>query len=165
MARKDKVQKTNAMRELEVAGVAYEAIAFEEPDPSGTRDLGVQIAHMLGHDPLQGFKTLVCAGPAGAHVVCCIPSSAELDLKKAAALAGVKNLSLIHVKELEPLTGYVRGGCSPVGMKKQFPTLLDETCELFDEIYISGGRLGLTLRVPTEPLVAHLGAQVGDICR
>lgn len=83
MARKDKVQKTNAMRELEVAGVAYEAIAFEEPDPSGTRDLGVQIAHMLGHDPLQGFKTLVCAGPAGAHVVCCIPSSAELDLNRA----------------------------------------------------------------------------------
>lgn len=165
MARKDKVQKTNAMRELERAGIAYEAIVFDEPDPMGKSDLGVQIAHMLGYDPLQGFKTLVCEGSGGLHVVCCIPSDSELDLKKAAAAAGAKGLSMLHVKDLEPLTGYVRGGCSPVGMKKQFLTLLDETCELFDEIYISGGRLGLTLKVPTEPLVAFLGATVADICR
>lgn len=165
MARKDKVQKTNAMRELEVAGITYEAITFDEPDPMGKSDLGVQIAHMLGYDPLQGFKTLVCEGPAGLHVVCCIPSDGELDLKKAATAAGAKSLSMLHVKDLEPLTGYVRGGCSPVGMKKQFPTLLDETCELFDEIYISGGRLGLTLKVSTEQLVCFLGATVAAICR
>lgn len=165
MAKKEKVQKTNAMRELERAGVAYEAITFEEPDPSGTSELGVQIAHMLGYDPDQGFKTLVCDAPDKGHVVCCIPSAVELDLKKAAAAAGVKTLTLMHVKDLEPTTGYVRGGCSPVGMKKQFPTLIDETAQLFDEIYISGGRLGLTLKVPTEPLVQFLGATLVDICR
>lgn len=163
--RKDKLQKTNAMRELEVAGVAYEAITFEEPETSGTSELGVQIAHLLGHDPNQGFKTLVCDAPGRAHVVCCIPSAAELDLKKAASAAGVKTLTLMHVKDLEATTGYVRGGCSPVGMKKQFPTLIDETAQLFDEIYISGGRLGLTLKVPSEALVNFLGATLADICR
>lgn len=165
MARKEKLQKTNAMRELERAGVAYEAITFDEPNPSGRSDLGVQIAHLLGHDPDQGFKTLVCDAPNRGHVVCCIPSASELDLKKAAAAAGVKTLALMHVKDLEPTTGYVRGGCSPVGMKKQFPTLIDETAQLFDEVYISGGRLGLTLKVPSEALVAHLGATLADICR
>ena len=165
MAKKEKVQKTNAMRELERAGVAYEAITFEEPDPSGVRDLGVQIAHLLGHDPEQGFKTLVCVTPAGGHVVCCVPSGAELDLKKAAAAAGEKSLSLMHVKDLEPTTGYVRGGCSPVGMKKQFPTLIDETAQLFDQVYISGGRLGLTLKLNPEELVGFLGATLADICR
>lgn len=165
MARKEKVQKTNAMRELERAGVAFEAIAFEEPDPTGVRDLGVQIANMLGYDPEQGFKTLVCMAPHGGHVVCCVPSGAELDLKKAAAAAGEKSLSLIHVRDLEPTTGYVRGGCSPVGMKKRFPTLIDETAQLFDGIYISGGRLGLTLKVNSEALVAFLGATLADICR
>ncbi len=165
MAKKEKVQKTNAMRELERAGVTYEAIMFEEPDPSGVRDLGVQIAHLLGHDPEQGFKTLVCVTPAGGHVVCCVPSGAELDLKKAAAAAGEKSLSLMHVKDLEPTTGYVRGGCSPVGMKKQFPTLIDETAQLFDQVYISGGRLGLTLKLNPEELVRFLGATLADICR
>lgn len=165
MAKKEKVQKTNAMRELERAGVSYEAITFEEPDPSGVRDLGVQIAHLLGHDPEQGFKTLVCVTPAGEHVVCCVPSGAELDLKKAAAAAGEKSLSLMHVKDLEPTTGYVRGGCSPVGMKKQFPTLIDETAQLFDQVYISGGRLGLTLKLNPEELVGFLGATLADICR
>lgn len=165
MAKKEKVQKTNAMRELERAGVTYEAIMFEEPDPSGVRDLGVQIAHLLGHDPEQGFKTLVCVTPAGGHIVCCVPSGAELDLKKAAAAAGEKSLSLMHVKDLEPTTGYVRGGCSPVGMKKQFPTLIDETAQLFDQVYISGGRLGLTLKLNPEELVRFLGATLADICR
>lgn len=165
MARKEKVSKTNAMRELERAGVAFEAITFEEPDPTGVRDLGVQIAHILGHDPEQGFKTLVCVAPHGGHVVCCVPSGSELDLKKAAAAAGEKSLSLMHVRDLEPTTGYVRGGCSPVGMKKQFPTLIDETAQLFDDIYISGGRLGLTLKVNPEALVAFLGATLADICR
>ncbi len=165
MARKERVQKTNAMRELERGGVTYEAITFEEPDPSGVRDLGVQIANLLGYDPEQGFKTLVCVTPSGGHVVCCVPSGSELDLKKAAAAAGEKSLSLMHVADLEPTTGYVRGGCSPVGMKKQFPTLIDETAQLFDEVYISGGRLGLTLKLGSEALVDFLGATLADICR
>lgn len=164
MARKkDKVQKTNAMRELERGGVAYEALTFEEPEVMGTSELGVQIARMLGYDPARGFKTLVCVGPKGDHVVCCVPSGDELDLKKAAAAAGEKSLSLMHVRDLEPTTGYVRGGCSPVGMKKQLPTLIDETAQLFDTIYISGGRRGLTLEVAPEPLAAFVGAKFADI--
>lgn len=165
MARKQCVQKTNAMRELERSGVAYEAIEFDEPDPTGVSDLGVRIANMLGYDPAQGFKTLVCVAPHGGHVVCCIPSGDELDLKKAAAAAGEKSLTLMHVRDLEPTTGYVRGGCSPVGMKKQFPTLIDETAQLFDDIYISGGRLGLTLKLAPDELTAFLGATLADICR
>lgn len=165
MARKQRVQKTNAMRELERGGVAYEAIEFDEPDPTGVSDLGVRIANMLGYDPAQGFKTLVCVAPHGGHVVCCIPSGDELDLKKAAAAAGEKSLTLMHVRDLGPTTGYVRGGCSPVGMKKQFPTLIDETAQLFDDIYISGGRLGLTLRLAPDELTAFLGATLADICR
>ena len=165
MARKQRVQKTNAMRELERGGVAYEAIEFDEPDPTGVSDLGVRIANMLGYDPAQGFKTLVCVAPHGGHVVCCIPSGDELDLKKAAAAAGEKSLALMHVRDLEPTTGYVRGGCSPVGMKKQFPTLIDETAQLFDDIYISGGRLGLTLKLAPDELAAFHGATLADICR
>lgn len=165
MAHKQRVQKTNAMRELERGGVSFEAIEFDEPDPTGVSDLGVRIANMLGYDPAQGFKTLVCVTPVGGHVVCCIPSGDELDLKKAAAAAGEKSLSLMHVRDLEPTTGYVRGGCSPVGMKKQFPTLIDETAQLFDHIYISGGRLGLTLKLAPDELVTFLGATLADICR
>ena len=139
--------------------MAYEAIEFDEPDPTGVSDLGVRIANMLGYDPAQGFKTLVCVAPHGGHVVCCIPSGDELDLKKAAAAAGV---ALVRVRPQGP-TGYVRGGCSPVGMKKQFPTLIDETAQLFDDIYISGGRLGLTLKLAPDELAAFLGATLADL--
>ena len=163
MARREKVQKTNAMRELERAGVPYRAVTFEEPEVMGTSDLGVQIARLLGYDPAQGFKTLVCVAPHGGHVVCCVPSADELDLKKAAAAAGEKSLSLMHVRDLEPTTGYVRGGCSPVGMKRRFPTLIDETAQLFDTIYISGGRRGLTLEVAPGPLAAFTDATFADI--
>ena len=163
MGRREKVQKTNAMRELERAGVPYRAVTFEEPEVMGTSDLGVQIARLLGYDPAQGFKTLVCVAPHGGHVVCCVPSADELDLKKAAAAAGEKSLSLMHVRDLEPTTGYVRGGCSPVGMKRRFPTLIDETAQLFDTIYISGGRRGLTLEVAPGPLAAFTDATFADI--
>lgn len=164
MARREKIQKTNAMRELDRAGIPYDAKSFDEPDPQGRSDLGVEIARMLGQDPNQGFKTLVAVAPSGDHVVCCIPSAAELDLKKAAAAAGEKSLSLMHVRDLEPTTGYVRGGCSPVGMKRQFPTLIDETAQLFDTIFISGGRRGLQLEIDPEVLVGFLGATLADIC-
>lgn len=165
MAHKQRVQKTNAMRELERGGVSFEAIEFDEPDPTGVSDLGVRIANMLSYDPAQGFKTLVCVTPAGGHVVCCIPSGDELDLKKAAAAAGEKSLSLMHVRDLEPTTGYVRGGCSPIGLKKPFPTLIDETAQLFDTIGISGGRRGLSLDVNPIALAELLGAQFVDIAR
>ena len=97
--------------------------------------------------------------------VCCIPVAEELDLKKAAAAAGEKSLTMMHVKDLEPTTGYVRGGCTPVGMKKQFPTLIDETAQLFDEIGISGGRRGISLRLDPEQLASFIGATFADIVR
>ena len=163
MAKKEKLQKSNAMRELDRAGIAYEAQEVEEDDIS--RGVGVRIAEQLGEDPDAAFKTLVCVAPGGDHVVCCIPVACELDLKKAAAAAGEKSLSLMPIKELEAVTGYVRGGCTPIGMKKLFPTYFDETMQLFDRIGISGGRRGLSLQVAPEPLAELLGAQFVDLTR
>lgn len=164
MARKEKLAKTNAMRELERGGVAYLAQTYED-DGSIATGYGVHVAEALGEDPDTAFKTLVTVSPAGAHVVCCIPVALEVDLKKAAAAAGEKSLALLPMRDLEATTGYVRGGCSPVGMKKLFPTLIDETAQLFDEIGISGGRRGLSLRVNPEELAAFVHASFADICR
>ncbi len=164
MARKEKVQKTNAMRELERAGIVFEVREYEADEEEG-HELGVQIAQMLGQDPGQGFKTLVTCAPDGGHVVCCVPVAEELDLKAAAAAAGVKTLTMMHVRDLLAATGYVRGGCSPVGMKKRFPTLIDETCLLYDQIFISGGRRGLQLALAPLDLIAHTGATAAPICR
>ena len=111
MARREKFQKTNAMRELESAGVPFSYETYEVDETDTSSELGLHIARMLGEDPAASFKTLVCVAPAGGHVVCCIPVADELDLKKAAAAAGEKSLALMHVRDLEPTTGYVRGGC------------------------------------------------------
>lgn len=162
MAKQEKLQKTNAMRELDRAGIAYEVQTYEvdESDLSG-----IHVAEQLGENPGQGFKTLVTETPSGGHVVCCIPVAEELDLKRAASVAGEKALSMMHVRDLVPVTGYMRGGCSPIGMKKRFPTIIDETCELWDEIYISGGRRGVRLAVAPDDLVALTGATVAAITR
>ena len=162
MAKREKLQKTNAMRELDRAGIAYEVQTYEvdESDLSG-----IHVAEQLGENPGQGFKTLVTETPSGGHVVCCIPVAEELDLKRAASVAGEKALSMMHVRDLVPVTGYMRGGCSPIGMKKRFPTIIDETCELWDEIYISGGRRGVRLAVAPVDLVAFTGAIVAAITR
>ena len=161
MAKKEKVQKTNAMRELDRAGISYEVREFEETDVS--RGVGMRIAEQLGEDPDSSLKTLVCVAPSGDHVVCCIPVACEVDLKKAAAAAGEKSLSLMPIKDLEAVTGYVRGGCTPIGMKKPFPTLIDETAQLYDEVGVSGGRRGLSIRLSPDGLVAFLGATLADI--
>ncbi len=162
MARPAKLQKTNAMRELERAGIAYRAITYEvdESDLSG-----VHAAAVLGEDPDQVFKTLVTTAPDGDHVVCCIPVAQELDLKAAARVADEKSLEMMHVRDLLGATGYIRGGCSPVGMKRQFRTIVDETCQLFDEIMVSGGRRGLQLAVDPAALVRFCGAAMADICK
>ncbi len=164
MARKEKLAKTNAMRELERGGIAYEAQTYED-DGSNASGYGIHVAEALGEDPDTAFKTLVTVAPSGNHVVCCIPVALEVDLKKAAAAAGEKSLAMIPMRDLEALTGYVRGGCSPVGMKKLFPTLIDETAQLFDQIGISGGRRGLSLRVNPEELAAFVNATFADITR
>lgn len=165
MARKERVQKTNAMRELERGGVVYTAVTYDATNEDLSTGVGVRISEMLGEDPDSAFKTLVTTTPSGGHVTCCIPVAEELDLKKAAAAAGEKTLQMMHVRDLEPTTGYVRGGCTPVGMKKQFPTLIDETAQLFDEISISGGRRGLSLTVNPEELAHFLDATFADIVR
>lgn len=161
MSKREKVQKTNAMRELDRAGIPYEVREFEETDVS--RGVGMRIAEQLGEDPDSSLKTLVCVAPSGDHVVCCIPVACEVDLKKAAAAAGEKSLSLMPIKDLEAVTGYVRGGCTPIGMKKPFPALIDETAQLYDEVGVSGGRRGLSIRLSPDDLVAFLGATLADI--
>lgn len=164
MARQDKerLQKTNAMRELEQAGVGFTVRTYEvdESDLSG-----VHVAEQLGEEPGQGFKTLVVETSSGGHAVCCIPVDEELDLKAAARVLGEKSLAMMRVRDLLGVTGYVRGGCSPVGMKRHFPTVVDETCELWDEIFISGGRRGVQLVIAPADLVRHTGATIAAICR
>ena len=129
VAKAVKVPKTNAMRELESAGISYTLHTYED-DGDESVGLGLAISEQLGEEPGQGFKTLVCVTPSNDHIVCCIPVADELDLKAAARAAGEKSLTMMHVKDLLAATGYVRGGCSPVGMKKRYRTLIDETLSL-----------------------------------
>jgi Cys-tRNA(Pro)/Cys-tRNA(Cys) deacylase len=164
VARKtEKTSKTNAMRELEAAGIAFVTQTYEVDEGVPQRDLGIRIAEQLGADPDSQFKTLVTTTPSGGHVVCCVPVAEELDLKKAAAAAEEKSLSMMHVRDLERVCGYVRGACSPVGMRKPFPTIIDETAVLFERIGVSGGRKGVCLSMSPEDLVAFTHATLADI--
>ena len=154
--------KTNAMRQLESAGIPFETAEYEvdEEDLSG-----VHAAGLMGLDPDRVFKTLVCRDEKGGYEVFIIPVAYELDLKKCAAAAGVKRCEMIHVKELLPLTGYIRGGCSPIGMKKKFPTYLDECALLSEKIYVSAGQRGLQLIVEPEALCAFIDGTFADLIR
>ena len=160
-----RIQKTNAMRELEAAGISFDIHQYDADDSIPSGELGVRIAESLGEDVDASFKTLVCESADGGYVVCCVPVSQELDLKKAAAVAGEKSLSMLPVKNLEATTGYVRGGCTPIGMKKQFPTIIDETAQLFDEINLSGGRKGLGITVSPIAVASCIHAVFADIVR
>ena len=153
--------KTNAVRLVEQAGLPcregfYE---FDESDLSGTH-----AAQAIGMPAEQVFKTLVARGEKTGINVFCIPVCCELNLKKAAKAAGDKNMELVAVKELLGLTGYIRGGCSPVGMKKKYPTYIDETCQLYDEIAVSAGVRGHQMIVPPEPLADLVDAEYADLC-
>lgn len=152
--------KTNAVRLVEQAGIPCRE-AFYEFDENDLN--GMHAAEALSMPPEQVFKTLVARGERTGINVFCIPVCCELDLKKAARAAGDKNMELIAVKELLPLTGYVRGGCSPVGMKKKFPTFIDETCILWEEIAVSAGERGHQLIVNPESLAQLIGAEMTDI--
>lgn len=152
--------KTNAMRLLEAAGVAFGTASY----PYDENDLsGVHAAEAMGLPPEQVFKTLVTRGDKTGVTVFCIPVSAALDLKKAAAVSGNKRVEMTHVKELLGLTGYIRGGCSPVGMKKKYPTFLDETAVLFDEIAVSAGMRGEQILLAPAALCAYTGAVEADL--
>ncbi|MBP5560312.1 MAG: Cys-tRNA(Pro) deacylase [Muribaculaceae bacterium] len=155
-----KIAKTNAARLLDQANVAYELVAYEvdENDLSATH-----LAATIGEDIDTVFKTLVLRGDKTGHFVCVIPGNDEVDLKKAAKASGNKKCDLIPMKELLPTTGYIRGGCSPVGMKKPFPTFIHETCILFDHIFVSAGQRGLQFRIAPDNLVAFTQATVTDL--
>lgn len=155
-----KINKTNAARLLDAASIDYELIPYEVDET----DLGAQhIADQLGEDIEQVFKTLVLEGDKTGHFVCVIPGAEEVDLKKAARVSGNKKVDLIPMKELLPTTGYIRGGCSPVGMKKPFPTFIDETCILHDYIYVSAGVRGLQFKINPETLAAFVEAEIVDL--
>lgn len=155
-----KPHKTNAMRILDAAHIPYRTAAYtvDEEDLSG-----VHVAEQLGQSPDQVFKTLVLAGERHEHVVCCIPSSCELDLKKVARAADDKRVEMIPMKTLFDVTGYIRGGCSPIGMKKPFPTFIDESAQLFDEIAISAGVRGQQIIIAPETLVDFAQAAFADL--
>ena len=152
--------KTNAMRLLTQAKIPFRAAeyAYDENDLSG-----MHAAEGIGLPPEQVFKTLVAHGEKHGYCVFCIPVCRELDLKKAAQAAQEKKIELIPVKQLLPVTGYIRGGCSPVGMKKKFPTFIDETCILWEEIAVSAGERGHQLIVNPESLAQLVGAKLTDV--
>ena len=159
---KTKETKTNAMRLLDTAGVAYQVHTYDPED--GAID-GISVAEKCGEDPEQVFKTLVTVGDDRNHYVFVIPVNEKLDLKKAAKQAGVKSVEMIPQKELLGLTGYIHGGCSPIGMKKQFATWIDETAILFETICVSGGKVGMQVEVNPQSLCELIKAGLADIIR
>ena len=156
---KKKEEKTNVMRVLEQKSISYTAHTYPEDGPVD----GVSVANYLQQDVEQVFKTLVTKAASGNYYVFDIPVADNLDLKKAAKAVGEKSIAMIPQKELLPLTGYVHGGCSPVGMKKQFHTVFHETVELFDTICVSAGKIGAQVEVSPQALLDLLQAETADI--
>ena len=152
--------KTNADRLLDAAGVHYELIPYDYTE----EDLSAQhVAAELGEDIDQVFKTLVLRGDRTGFFVCVIPGDFEVDLKVAARISGNKSCEMLHLKELLPTTGYIRGGCSPIGMKKPFPTYIHESALLYDYIYISAGQRGLQFKIAPQDLIDFVGAEMYPI--
>ncbi|MBQ9539668.1 MAG: Cys-tRNA(Pro) deacylase [Treponema sp.] len=154
-----KEEKTNVMRVLDQKKVHYEFHSYE-PDATMT---GVQIASLLGEEQERVFKTLVTKGKSGQHYVFVVPVGGELELKKAAQAAGEKSVAMIPQKELLPLTGYVHGGCSPIGMKKSFPTFIHESARSFDRVFVSAGKVGFQVELSPQDLAAVSAATFADI--
>lgn len=154
------VNKTNVARLLDKAKIKYELVPYvvDENDLAATH-----IAEQLGENIKQVFKTLVLRGDKTGYFVCVIPGDEEVNLKKAAKVSGNKKADLIPMKELLPTTGYIRGGCSPIGMKKPFPTYFDESCSQFDYIYVSAGVRGLQLKINSDELICYVKASKADL--
>ena len=154
------MQKTNVMRMLDKAKITYAVKEYEvdESDLSGTH-----VAACVGMDTDVVFKTLVAKGDKNGFCVFCIPCADELDLKKAAKVSGNKKVEMLPLKDLLPTTGYIRGGCSPIGMKKQFPTFINETAMLFEEIAVSGGMRGVQVILSPDALIDFIGAAYADL--
>ncbi len=151
--------KTNVMRVLDGKKISYESHSYE-PDPVLT---GEDIAKILGEEPEKVFKTLVTCGKSGTYYVFVVPVKEELDLKKAAKVSGEKSISMIKQKELLPLTGYVHGGCSPIGMKKQFRTFIHETALKYDRVFVSAGKVGFQIELAPLDLIGAVGCVTADI--
>ena len=154
----EKHEKTNAMRQLDRKKAAYTVHSYDGGALSGT-----EVTAALGKDPARCFKTLVTVGKTGGHYVFMIPVAAELDLRKAASAAGEKSVAMLPQKELLPLTGYIHGGCSPIGMKKQFVTRIAAAAENLDKIIVSGGRIGSQLELKPEDLKKACKGEFADI--
>lgn len=157
---KDKEIKTNAMRILDKNKVEYEVLQYECEDFID----GIHVAKLTGTPVEETFKTLVLKGKSGQHYVLVLPIAYEVHLKNVAKLTGEKSVEMVHVKDITALTGYVRGGVSPLGMKKQFPTWIHESAKQFEKIYVSGGKLGLSVHVKTSDLAAVTKAGFGAFC-
>lgn len=157
---KQKIEKTNAARLLDRAKIKYELIPYlvDENNLAATH-----VAEQLGEDISMVFKTLVLKGDRTGHLVCVVPGNHEVDLKAAARISGNKWVEMIPMKELLPTTGYIRGGCTPIGMKKPFPTYIHSSCLDFDYIYISAGVRGLQIQIAPLDLIKFVGAQVGEL--
>ncbi len=157
---KEKLAKTNAARMLDKSKIPYRLIPYEVDE----NDLSaIHIAQTLNQNIKQIFKTLVLHGDKTGHLVCVVPGDLEIDLKKAAKVSGNKRCELIAVKELLPLTGYIRGGCSPIGMKKRFPTYIHSTVRDFDKVFVSAGIRGLQLELSPENLIKASNARIDDL--
>ena len=155
-----KIEKTNAARLLDKAGVSYKLIPYEFDE----NDLAAQhVADSLGQDIARVFKTLVLHGDRTGHIVCVVPGNAEVDLKALAKASGNKKVEMIPMKDLLSVTGYIRGGCSPVGMKKRFPTYFHTTALNFETIYVSAGVRGLQIEIAPADLIGFVGATVASV--
>jgi Cys-tRNA(Pro)/Cys-tRNA(Cys) deacylase len=154
------IQKTNAARLLDAAGIAYSLVEYAVDEEHLEAS---HVAAELGEDIDRVFKTLVLRGDKSGPFVCVIPGSLEVDLKVAARISENKNCEMLHVKELLTLTGYIRGGCSPIGMKKQFPTFIHESALLYDTIYVSAGVRGLQLCIAPQDLIQFIDAKIYPI--
>ena len=161
MAKKQAVEKTNAMRKLDAMKIPFQEYTYEG---DGTLT-GVDVAAMLGQNADQVFKTLVTVGRTGEHYVFMIPVADELDLKKAAKAVGEKSVEMVKSKELLGLTGYIHGGCSPIGMKKYFKTTVHETAILYDTIIFSGGKIGYQIELPLSDLEKVITLQTADVVK
>lgn len=153
--------KTNAMRKLDSLKIKYKEHYYTDTGAVS----GKEVADALGEDPEKVFKTLVTTGKSGNHYVFMVPVTDELDMKKAASTAGEKNIEMLPLKELLPLTGYIHGGCSPIGMKKQFKTFIHNTADNFETIFCSGGKIGFQIELPVSELIKAVPIKSADITK
>lgn len=160
--KKQNSAKTNAVRLLEQAKIPFSTHEYEVDESNLAAD---HVAESLGQDIRRVFKTLILHGERAGYFVCVVPGDCEVDLKKAAKAAGAKKADLIPMKELLPLTGYIRGGCSPIGMKKPFPTYFHHTATDFDTIYVSAGRRGMQVEIAPQALIDFVGAELTDLVK